>query len=265
LIDRISMGKSAGYKVKLIQPLPIRPVIAICLPGDGYVGKFCGESLIASTLAGLAVTFNPYNFPPRVAIEKGKLVLYSYQFYVGGAQSPNLVILTTDLKITDSDLAVKACGQLAKYIKELAPREVLIFDACVPTKKYRGNNITQMLVATPPSEFWESKALPTFNFKNDTDKFFLSLAVALAREGVPARAIICDTSGRDIDPDGAKKLLDAVKGHPAFPAQFDHQKIDSIAKEIHEELAKLIEKDREKVSKETKRQKQEDQDIHYIQ
>jgi proteasome assembly chaperone (PAC2) family protein len=259
------MGKSAGYKVKLIQPLPIRPVIAICLPGDGYVGKFCGESLIASTLAGLAVTFNPYNFPPRVAIEKGKLILYSYQFYAGGTQSPNLTILTTDLKITDPDVAVKACGQLAKYIKELSPREVLIFDACVPTKKYRGNNITQMLVATPPSEFWESKALPTFNFKNDTDKFFLSLAVALAREGVPARAIICDTSGRDIDPDGAKKLLDAVKGHPAFPAQFDHQKIDSIAKEIHEELAKLIEKDREKVSKETKRQKQEDQDIHYIQ
>jgi proteasome assembly chaperone (PAC2) family protein len=259
------MGKSAGYKVKTMLTLPENPVIAICLPGDGYVGKFCGESLITSTSAGLAVTFNPYNFPPRVAIEKGKLILYSYQFYAGGTQSPNLTILTTDLKITDPDVAVKACGQLAKYIKELSPREVLIFDACVPTTKFRGNNITQMLVATPHSEFWESKALPTFNFKNEKDKFFLILAVALAREGVPARVIICETSGRDIDPSGAKKLLDVVKGHPAFPAQFDHQKIDSIAKEIHEDLAKLIEKDHEKVTKETKRQKQEDQNLHYIQ
>ncbi len=259
------MGKSAGYKVKISRPLPENPVIAICLPGDGYVGKFCGEGLVASTSAELSALFNPYNFPPRVAIEKGQLVLHGYQFFVGGPPAPNLVILTSDLKITEADIAVKSCGQLASYIRQLAPREVLILDGCVPTKRYRGNHLSQMLVGTPPAKFWESKALPAFQFKSDKDKYFLLMAIALLREEVPARGIICETSGKDIDPEGAKKLLDVFKDHPAFPGQFDAQKIDSLAKEIHEDLQKLTEKDREKAADEKKRQKQENRDLQYIQ
>ncbi len=259
------MGKNAGFKVKITRDLPKNPVMVICLPGDGYVGKFCGESLIASTSAQLAVMFNPYNFPPRAAIEKGTLVLHGYQFYVGRAPSSNLVILTSDLKITEADVALKACGQLAGYIKQLAPQEVLLFDACVPIKKYRGNYITQMLVGTPTGEFWEAKALPPFQFKGEREKYFLLLTIALEREGIPARAIICETSGKDIDPEGAKKLLGLVSGHPVFPGQFDFQKIDAIAKEIHEDLQRLTEKDRDKASEETKLKKQENRDLHYIQ
>lgn len=259
------MGKSAGYKVKTSRPLPENPVIAICLPGDGYVGKFCGESLIASTSAELGVLFNPYNFPPRVAIDKGQLVLHGYQFFAGGTPAPNLVILTSDLKITEADIASKSCGQLANFVKQLNPREVLILDGCVPAKKYRGNYLSQMVVGTPPAEFWGNKALPAFQFKSEKDKYFLLMAVALQREDLSARAIIYETTGKDIDPEGAKKLLDIFKGHPAFPTQFNVQKIDLLAKEIREDLQKLTEQDREKAEDEKKRQKQENRDLHYIQ
>jgi proteasome assembly chaperone (PAC2) family protein len=78
------MSQNAGYKVKVILPLPAHPIIVICLPGDGYVGKFCGESLITSTSAEIAVQLNPYDFPPHVTIDKGTLILHGYQFYVNG-------------------------------------------------------------------------------------------------------------------------------------------------------------------------------------
>jgi len=259
------MSQNAGYKVKVIRPLPVHPVIVICLPGDGYVGKFCGESLITSTSAEIAVMFNPYNFPPHVTIDKGTLILHGYQFYVGSTNCQNLVIVTTDLRITESDTATKVCRQLARYVKELAPREVLILDAIIPAKKYRGNNVTQMRVDAPSDEFWDGKSMVPFQVKTDKDKYFLYLAVAFKREQISARGIICETSGKDIDPEGAKKLLNVLIGHPAFPVQFDYQRMEAIAAEIHKDLEKLTEKEREKNNKENSQKKQQNRDLHYIQ
>ncbi|OLS13389.1 MAG: hypothetical protein RBG13Loki_2985 [Promethearchaeota archaeon CR_4] len=259
------MRKDVGYKVKVSHSLPEHPVIVICLPGDGYVGKFCAESLKTNTAAEVAVTFYPFDFPPRVTVEKGTLVIQGFQFYIGRINCRDLVIVTTDLKIFEVNVILSVCGQLAKYIKDLAPQEVLILDACVPVKDFRGNSITQILVNTPPVELWKEKIEAFSQTKVNKDKFFLMLAVALKREQVPARGIICETSGMDIDPEGAKKLLATLQGHPAFPVQFDHQKMETLASRIRRDLEKLVESEQEKSREENNKKKQDNSKLHYIQ
>jgi predicted ATP-grasp superfamily ATP-dependent carboligase len=184
---------------------------------------------------------------------------------VGSTNCQNLVIVTTDLRITESDAATKACRYLAKYVKELAPREVLILDAIIPAKKYRDNYVTQMRVDVPPDDFWDGKSISPFQGMTDKDKYFLYLAVALKKEQIPARGILCETSGKDIDPEGAKKLLNVLVGHPAFPAKFDYQRMEALAAEIHQDLKKLTEREREKSTEENKKKMQENRDLHYIQ
>jgi len=260
------MEKPASHKIKILHPIPDNPVIAICLPGDGYVGKFCGECLIATTEAKVAVLFNPYNFPTRVTVEKGSLGLHGYKFFISTkSTNPQLVVLTSDLKITEEEIAAKACRELAIFIKRLAPREIILLDACIPAQKYQGNNLSQMIIGVPGGEFWEGKTLPAFQFTNDKDKYFMFLAIALQLEQVSARAIICETSGRDIDPIGAKKVLNFLKGHPAFPTEFKFDTIDTIATAISEDLRNLSQKENERVNQEITRGKLENRNLHYIQ
>src|SRR5271157_6508412 len=253
------MGSNARYAVKSTRPLPEHAVIVFCLPGDGYIGKFCGEALIATVNAELIQLFHPFCLPARASVEGGRLILQPFEIYAGQSPNEDLVIVTTELKVIEAEVALNACVLVAEYLQQANPREVLIFDGFTPAGDFEGNEICQMLVDEPPAEFWDSAPLQPFYRPIDKDRYFLFLAAALKMVGLPARAIICETSGADVDPEGAKLLLETVKGHPAIPPDLDLNKIDEKADQIHRELEDLMhqEQDRARAVQEAEQSKKD--------
>jgi proteasome assembly chaperone (PAC2) family protein len=242
-------------------------VVVACLPGDGYIGKFCCEAIIASSGAELIQEIHPFSLPAQVSVGQGKLGLHPLEIYAGQAPHEDLLIVTTDFKVSEAEVALNACLLLAQHLQQADPREILIFDGFTPAGDFEGNAICQMLVEDPPTEFWNEASLPPFYRPIDKDKYFLFLAAALKMVGLPARAVICETSGADVDPDGAKLLLGKVQGHPAMPPEFSLAKIDEKAEEIRRELETLMQEENEKTrtTQAAEQARKDESDLSYIQ
>lgn len=258
------MGAILHYKVKADLDIPHGAMTVFCLPGDGYIGKFCAESLISTTQAKRIQIFHPFSFPARALVQEGNISLQSFEIYAGNPPWENLLVITTDLRAGEAEPTLNACRLLVDYVRQYAPSEILIFDGFAPAVRSKKRKICEIQIGTPPADFWGQVPIIPFKFPLREDKFFLFLTAALEMSGQPARALICETSNEDVDPEGAKILLTVAQGHPAFPPELQLDVLDEKATLIRNELANTVHREQEREVQESA-QPRDQSDLYYIQ
>ena len=222
------------------RPALKNPILLAGLPGVGFVSKLAVDHLVHETGAQRIATLYSPHFPNQVlAMKSGRLRLFSIGVYAKKMKSRDFIFVRGDLQPLTVEGQFEVTGKLLDFARQLGCIEVIAMAGYATNSKRDKPKI--YCSATNKKFFERMLSLGAENAQQVVPIIGMAgLIPGLAKlYGLKGCCLLVETSGSNMDSNGAKALLELIS--KIAGQKFDYKHLEQRVKKA-EKMFRKIEK-----------------------
>ncbi|AEH60285.1 protein of unknown function DUF75 [Methanosalsum zhilinae DSM 4017] len=244
--------------VKLVEDIELNnPVLIVGLPGVGHVGKLVAEHLIEEIDSEKLIELYSPHFPPQVIVDDDNTIrLVNNEIHVCRSDQRDILILVGDHQSTTTEGHYELCDVYLDIAEEFGVERIYTLGG-FPTGQLTHKDEV-ICAVNNPSMIEELKDAGVTFKKGEPGGGIVGasgLILGLSKfRNIEAACLMGMTSGYIVDPKSSQSLLKVLCN--IFDFEVDAGPLEERAKEMEKIVAKLMEKEQQKMIQE--------EDLRYI-